>query len=228
MQFNTLTPTAPTAPVSCLPSPVSSPAPAAPARPGRINLGAIKTAAAKPGGKTYPIYPADQPTKSVASWIIDNLDIPDKLDAAKKDLANAVTPFYFQTAHGRGEVESSVAVPSTTDKELLIVYPKQLVGSVLESAILPILGPDRTTALFRPTFEIKIDGDKIPAAAAQDLVNELCELFAKHNAIDALSQKEKVVPTDVFHLTRHTALTVEENLALNQIARIKTMTKLRK
>ena len=84
----------------------------------------------------------------------------------------------------------------------------------------------RTGEFFRQAFDLKISGDKLPAASSQELLDELQTLFAKYGCLDALEVKAGVKPTKEFHAARHLQLTPAENLALEQacpiIAMIKT------
>ena len=216
-------PAATAPPPSTLNSPPSTPSPGA---ASRLSLGSIKKKA--PDGKaakTYPRYPADQTTIEVADWLLEHIPFEKQLETTKPELATAVTEFYFESAHGR-DPESSVIVPGTKG-ELMVVFPKQLVGAVTDEALRPLLG-GRVESWFRQKVAIKVDGDLIPAAGAQTLIAELIELFARHGASDALSATENWVPLDVFHLQRHRELDVAQNVALNSVARIKTSVKIRK
>ena len=50
---------------------------------------------------------------------------------------------------------------------------------------------------------MKIKGDLIPEAAAEEIIGELQALFARHNAGTALSAKAVFKPTKEFHTARH-------------------------
>jgi hypothetical protein len=88
-----------------------------------------------------------------------------------------------------------------------------------------VLGEDRTAQFFRQSFELKIDGDKIPADSAEALIDAIQTLFAQYNASDALTAKAVIKPTPDFHTARHTALSVDENLAVEMICPIVAMVK---
>jgi hypothetical protein len=72
---------------------------------------------------------------------------------------------------------------------------------------------------------LEIDGDKLPADRTQALLDELQGLFAKYQASEALKVKEGIRPLPDFHTLRHTALTPEQNLAVNQVCPIIAMVK---
>ena len=80
---------------------------------------------------------------------------------------------------------------------------------------------------FRQAFTLEIDGDKLPAEQIQSLLEELQELFAKFQAGDALKVKEGIKPMTEFHALRHTSLTPEQNLAVDQICPIIAMVKVK-
>jgi hypothetical protein len=84
---------------------------------------------------------------------------------------------------------------------------------------LPILG-EQTSKFFRQAFTLEIDGDKLPTESAQELLNQLQQLFAQYHAADALKVKEGIKPVPDFHTLRHSALSPEQNLALNQLCPI--------
>ena len=93
-----------------------------------------------------------------------------------------------------------------------------------ESAVLPLLG-DRTGEFFRQAFELKVDGDKLPAAAAQEIIDGLTELLTRFGCPDALTVKSCIKPTAEFHAARHLLLQPEQNLALEQACPIVAVVK---
>jgi len=69
-----------------------------------------------------------------------------------------------------------------------------------------------------PTYEeLKIKGDLIPEAAAEEIIGELQALFARHNAGAALSAKAVFKPTKEFHTARHTLYSAEENMEIDKV-----------
>jgi hypothetical protein len=83
----------------------------------------------------------------------------------------------------------------------------------------------QTAEFFRQAFTLEIDGDKLPVDNAQELLDQVQQLFARYHAADALKVKEGIKPVPDFHTVRHTALTPEQNLALNQLCPIIAMIK---
>jgi hypothetical protein len=67
----------------------------------------------------------------------------------------------------------------------------------------------------KQSFELKIKGDLIPEAAAEEIIGELQALFARHNAGAALSAKAVFKPTKEFHTARHTMYSAEENMQID-------------
>ena len=72
-------------------------------------------------------------------------------------------------------------------------------------------------AFFKQSFELKIKGDLIPEAAAEEIIGELQALFARHNAGAALSAKAVLKPTKEFHTARHTLYSAEENMEIDKV-----------
>ena len=64
---------------------------------------------------------------------------------------------------------------------------------------------------------MKIKGDLIPEAGAEEIIGELQALFARHNAGAALSAKAVFKPNKDFHAARHTLFTPEQNLEIDKI-----------
>jgi hypothetical protein len=84
---------------------------------------------------------------------------------------------------------------------------------------------DQTNRFFRQAFTLEINGDKLPAEQTQALLDELQALFAKFQASEALKVKEGIKPVPDFHTLRHTALSPEQNLAVDQVCPITAMVK---
>ena len=70
---------------------------------------------------------------------------------------------------------------------------------------------------FKQSLELKIKGDLISEAAAEEIIGELQALFARHNAGAALSAKAVVKPTKEFHTARHTLYSAEENMEIDKV-----------
>jgi len=193
----------------------------------KVSFGGIakKTETAK---TVYPVLPDENGQLAViAARIIERTAQIDALDGAlsidKAELKTLATPFYFTQASGKVDVASSVSVKSTAG-EVLITFPNRYGKLESEDPLRPILG-ERTSQLFRQAFTLEIDGDKLPAENAQELMDELQQLFARFNATEALVVKEGIKPVPDFHTMRHTTLNAEQNLALNQICPIVAMIK---
>ena len=133
------------------------------------------------------------------------------------------TPFYFTQASGKVDVASSVSAASPAG-EVLITFPNRYGRLESEAALLPILG-EQTSTFFRQAFALEIDGDKLPAEKAQELLNELQQLFARYHAAEALKVKEGIKPVPDFHTVRHKFLSPQQNLAINQVCPIIAMVK---
>ena len=59
-------------------------------------------------------------------------------------------------------------------------------GTTDDAAILRVTG-EKGASFFKQSFELKIKGDMIPEAAAEEIIGELQALFARHNAGAALN-----------------------------------------
>ena len=85
-----------------------------------------------------------------------------------------------------------------------------------EDVFLPILG-DQVEKSFRQAFELKINGDKLPADRAGELVEKIQQLFAEYDCADALEAKECVVPVENFKSMRLAEMELAQSLALENV-----------
>lgn len=195
----------------------------------KVSFGAIGKKETKTKTE-YPIYPdPNGQAATLAARIKSRQEELEALDGAlktdKADLKQLVSPFYFTHNQGKVEVPSSIAVKSEAG-EVLVTFQNRYPKLESEAELVPILG-ERMERCFRQTFTIEIDGDKIPIEQVQELVNELQELFARFQATVALNVKEAIKPVDDFHTLRHSLLTPEQNLALDQVCPIQAMVKVK-
>ncbi len=194
---------------------------------GKLSFGAITKK--KEGARTvYPVLPDPNGQLALmAARIIERTAQIEALEGActldKSELKTLATPFYFTQASGKIQVAGSVSVLSLAG-EVLITLPNRYGRLESEALLLPILG-EQTSKFFRQAFTLEIDGDQLPADNAQELLNELQQLFGRYHATEALKVKEGIKPVPDFHTVRHTALTPEQNLALNQLCPIVAMIK---
>lgn len=176
----------------------------------------------------YPVLPdADGKAAEIAARILERTEqfeaLKGALETDKAELKFMAVPHYFAVNHSRHEVPSSLSVASPAG-EVLVTFQNRYSQLPDETGLLPVLG-DRLGLFFRQSFELKIKGDKLPDDRAQDLLNELQELFAKFNCTDALELKAGIKPVADFHARRHLQLTPAENLAIEEICPIVAMIK---
>jgi hypothetical protein len=147
------------------------------------------------------------------------------LEVDKAEIKTLATPFYFSNGHGKLVVPSSVVVHCPSG-QVLITYQDRYGRLDSEERLLPILG-QQAGRLFRQAFTIEIDGDKLPSQQAQGLLDQLQELFTRFRASDALKVREVIRPVSDFHKLRHTLLTPDQNLAIEQVCPIIAMVKVK-
>ena len=95
-------------------------------------------------------------------------------------------------------------------------FPNSYRGSTDDAAILRVTG-EKGASFFKQSFELKIKGDLIPEAAAEEIIGELQALFARHNAGVALSAEAVFKPTKEFHTARHTPYSADENMEIDKV-----------
>jgi hypothetical protein len=88
------------------------------------------------------------------------------------------------------------------DKLVRVGFSNSYRGTTDDATILRVTG-EKGASFFKQSFELKIKGDLIPEAAAEEIIGELQVLFARHNAGAALSAKAVFKPTKEFHTARH-------------------------
>jgi hypothetical protein len=152
------------------------------------------------------------------------------LNVKKMELKGLAQRFFFNHLHGKSDIPSSVEATGINGEKIRVEFPSQYSKITDESTIIEAIGAERTAQFFRQRFELKIDGDKIPAEHAGALIEAIQTLFAEYNASEALTANEIIKPTPDFHIARHTALSVDENLAVEMACPIiaKVATKGRK
>jgi hypothetical protein len=173
------------------------------------------------------------------------------IKAKGQELKSRVVPFFYATNAGRQEIPSSVRcairkrhdLPEdpaehdayeakmekdpTADQEtgaILVTFVNKYPPAD-ESTVEQAIGEANAALYFRQKFALEIDGDKIPADQAGELIQELQTLFTKYGCPDALSASEKIVPVETFHKVRHTALSKEQNAALEMFLPAQTQLK---
>jgi hypothetical protein len=206
-----------------------TPAPAAKTGIKKLNLGGIATKTEKTATE-YPQLPASD---DLARLVTDYLDearelesIEGSLEIKKAELKSIAQGFYFEHLHGKLDIPSSVEAKGTKpDQTIIVSFANRYKMLTDETPIIEAIGAERTGQFFRQAFELKVDGDKIPADVAEELIGEIQALFAKHNATEALSAKAVIKPTSDFHVARHSQLSVSENIAVDGICPIVAMVK---
>ena len=217
-----------TAPKPAAPKAAPTPAPAAGIR--KINLGGIAVKAEKTTTE-YPVLPdpSGDVAKLASEIIAESREfetLEGSLKIKKAELRAMSQEFYFQHLHGKHEIPSSVEAKGEGDDEkVLVTFSSRYSTLADETPIIEAIGAERTAQFFRQSFELKIDGDKIPADRAEELISEIQALFAGHNCTEALTAKAVIKPTPDFHTGRHTALSVEQNLAVDAACPIIAMVK---
>lgn len=194
----------------------------APASAGvrRVNLGSL-TKATKNKNK-YPILP--DPTGVIATAVDQYLAqhatfeaLEGSLKGLRAEFGQWARPFYYQACRGLGEIPSSVMALGYEANQVLLTLQDRYPSVEPDWDTLGGLLGDKLPDAIAETFEIKIDGSKIPPDSQQSLIEEVTALFVKYNAATAITAKIKVKPTAGFHTLRHQWLSPEQNLALDCI-----------
>jgi len=193
----------------------------APASAGvrRVNLGKLG-GAAKSKSK-YPILP--DPTGVIATAVDQYVAefatfeaLEGSIKSLKAEFQTWARPFYYEACANLAEIPSSVMALSPATQVLLTFQDRYPSVEPDWTQLGEILGEHLPKSIAE-TFDVKIDGAKIPAASQQPLIEELSALFEKHGASAAVTAKLKVKPVAGFHTLRHRILTPDQNRALDAI-----------
>jgi len=194
----------------------------------KLNLGSVGGGKKASSSKaSYPVVP--DPNGDVAKMVSEVI----KLTAEKKAIegglklakgevggSDGLVPlarkFFIESTAGKSDVPSSVEAVCD-DGSVLIVMQNRYKACEDEAALSAAIGKANVNRYFYNKFVITVDGDKVPEAVAQTLINEMAALFAKHGASDALSAKSVTVPKAEFHESRHTILTADQNAKVDEL-----------
>ncbi len=190
-------------------------------------LDAIEDNAPKGKRKTYPVFPdKDGTAADLVSTILPLAEAKTQLETANKMLGEHVTPFYFRYCAGKADAESSVRVESPSGAVLVTfkAQAKKMTSDSAAKSVAHILGA-HTNALFRSTFDLKIDGDEIPAAVMPNVIAELVAVFTKFGCTKALKKEKQFVPYPSFYTQRNVLFTPEQNMEIHRAIPIITSVK---
>jgi hypothetical protein len=194
----------------------------------KLNLGGIALKKEKTATE-YPSIPATDDTMSLVTDIINETReleaLEGSLNIKKGEIRSLSQDFYFQHLHGKHDIPSSVEAVGLNGEKVLVTFSSRYKTLTDEDQLIGAIGAERTAQFFRQAFELKVDGDKIPADRAEELIGAIQNLFAEHNCTEALTAKAVIKPTSDFHTARHTTLSVEENIAVDAICPIIAMVK---
>jgi hypothetical protein len=202
----------------------TAPAKTAPAKPAGIaTLGVLagiaKPAVKKSSAKTYPAIPDPEHTVApMADQLAEEIAEFKALEASvltlKGELIALGRQQFYAANHGKADPYSSVEARG--DKSIILVsFQNRYPGSADPEQVTEIIG-DAAAAYFRQSFALKIDGDKIPADEAEEVIQAIAEILASHNCGDALSAKAVICPNAEYHTARH-KFTPEQNLQLDRL-----------
>ena len=217
--------------------PVATPAapPASSPVVKKINLAGFTKKKESSNGSEYPVFPdplgkAAEAANEILRMTQEFESLEGALKSNKKFLVEITAPFHFQNSSGKADPAKAVLVEAgrrqpdgsmkMTGTRVRIDFKNSYPVLEDESALVPLLG-DNVGACFRQKFSLTIDGEKLPADKAQDLLAYLQRLFAEFNASDALTVNSGLAPVEDFHIKRHSLLTPEQNLELQKLCPIR-------
>lgn len=234
-----------------------------------MDLTAIKPqkTAARASGKTYPQLPADDTTAAHVDNIISCKEqietLEASLDQSAGELKSRAATHFLRSCNGTNNVPTAYEVAGSEGRTIQVqvknrYYPinKASKGAAERIDALKRAAGEAYDKMFRTTFELKIDGDKVPTNTGQRFINSLarlCNLFCyqpspeeadAHEAgmsdiesildlheyaqCDVLTAKEVIAARPSFHTERHAIADAETNLAVNKHMPVSTAIKVKK
>lgn len=194
-----------------------------------LNLGKVGGVAAGNKKSDYPVLPDSN--GKLAKMVDDYIDLNARKKAAEGGLklvkgelgsSDGLVPlarkFFLDTVSGKAaSVPSSIEVCGSKEGVSVLVIMQNRYKAADEVAIGKVIGKVNLDRYFHQHFEIKVDGDKVPEASSQKLIDEMAALFAKYGCSDALSATTKVLPKEEFHTARYMALSEDQNVAVDEL-----------
>jgi hypothetical protein len=176
---------------------------------------------AKPA-KTKTEYPVLRHPRAaeLAARILALTEEAEALDATltidKAELRSLAVPEFFERHAGLHEVPSSMAAYAADGREVLVTLQNRYKQPLDEAPLLALLGAHAERFL-KPTFELKIDGEKIPQPMQQAAVDAIANALAMLGCGDALTVKESINPSADFHAARHSIFDPATNMAIENL-----------
>lgn len=186
-----------------------------------INLAGLKKPASKAAKKDLPIFPdPDGELKEQADELARLCEAETAAETGKQaiqaEFKSLVRPHIFDINHGRGTVQATISIVGNEAEILVALKDAYITTEDLEEVTL-ILGEERANKLFNQVFAITIDSKLIPEDSQQAVVDDIRRILTEYGCPDSMSAKSSFKPTKAFATERHTALTAEENIALEGI-----------
>tara|TARA_Y100000385_G_C12921365_1_gene562717 strand:+ start:184 stop:798 length:615 start_codon:yes stop_codon:yes gene_type:complete len=142
-----------------------------------------------------------------------------KSKAIEKNLKERAIKQFFTQYSGKADVPSSMKVNGFSSKIMMSFTSRYKELDIEDKETYrecKALLNGSTKRILQEKFQIKVDGDRIPSASAQEICDALVELFQQYDCEDALSLKQTYAVNKAFHTERHTALTPLENERLQE------------
>lgn len=179
-----------------------------------------KPAAAKSKTKVYPGIPdPDGEIAQIADTFASELDQFKSLDASvktyKAELTSLGRQLWHSYNHGKADPVSSVEACGKKNT-ILVTFQNRYPGSADPEVISKIIGEQETERLFYQSFALKIDGDKIPADDANEIIGKISAILNEAGCGDALSATAVVKPTKEYHAARF-QFSAEQNADLDRL-----------
>ena len=198
----------------------------------KLTLGKLAKTDTKSNGTNYPVVASTSISQKI---VHEFLVAKAKLDAVegavrtlKAQINDMVIKPFFANNNGKAEPVNGVVVEGSEDGEKVLVNFIKKYSATDEERVVEALGKTGKTIVkdyFYEKLSIKIDGDKIPAAKLQEVIDATVALYTKLGVLDAVDAKVVVVPNENFHAARHTILTEEQNITLQSVAPCQTQVK---
>lgn len=187
-----------------------------------VNLTAFKNKKPAAAKNDKPFLPCDEEgvVKQLAQQVIDE-DAKEKAAKGSKEQAQGqikiqAREFIFRINHNKPSHQLTILVEGETG--LVQVSLKEAYTKVENiDPIAELIGQDLAAMFFRQYFEIKIKSDAIPSDRQQEVIDNLAMVMDQIGLTEAVEVSASIKPTPEFASLRHSKLTPDQNLELEEM-----------
>lgn len=172
-----------------------------------------------------PSHPTIAPSSIMAALLKQFADVAPRartLENQRKTLGAQLAPMiresFFRKYDGIGAETSTLLAVTEAGTTVKLTTKNAYSTKVVDpSVIVSAIGQKLTDRYFTQKTVLKLDLEKLPEDLQEKLATGVLELAKSIGAMAAVSATQCIQPVTGFHEARTTALTLDQNLALDQV-----------